>query len=172
MRISIDLRQRAFQAYENAAGTLREIASRFLIGEASLKRFLRLKRETGDVRSGKRHGGGPVPIIPGPDLQKLAEVVAQKPDRTIKEFREECYRQTGVKASHATERDSEKNRLRREVFEEEIAEVAPEKRVYLDEAGSNLAMTRRYARSCEGKRVYCKRPGSRGGNISMVGAIR
>lgn len=33
-------------------------------------------------------------------------------------------------------------------------------------------MTRRYARSCEGERVYCKRPGSRGGNISMVGAIR
>lgn len=102
MRISVDLRQRAVQAYENGAGTLREIAGRFLISEASLKRFLRLKRETGDVRSGKRHGGGPAPIIPSPELEKLAEIVAQKPDRTITEFREEWHRQTGVKASHAT----------------------------------------------------------------------
>lgn len=33
-------------------------------------------------------------------------------------------------------------------------------------------MTRRCSRSHEGERVYSKRPGSRGGNISMVGAIR
>jgi len=102
MRISVDLRQRAVQAYESGAGSLREIAGRFLIGEASLKRFLRLKRETGDVKSNKRHGGGTPPKIPGPELPKLAEVVAQKPDRTITEFRQEWYQQTGVKASHAT----------------------------------------------------------------------
>ena len=102
MRISVDLRKRAVQAYESGAGSLREIASRFLIGEASLKRFLRLKRETGDVKSNKRHGGGTPAKIPSLELPKLAKVVAQKPDRTIKEFREEWYRRTGVQTSHAT----------------------------------------------------------------------
>lgn len=46
MRISVDLRQRGVEAYATGAGSLREIAGRFIIGEASLKRFLRLKRET------------------------------------------------------------------------------------------------------------------------------
>lgn len=33
-------------------------------------------------------------------------------------------------------------------------------------------MTRTYARSLEGERAFCKRPANRGGNISLVGAIR
>ena len=33
-------------------------------------------------------------------------------------------------------------------------------------------MTRSHARSLEGKRALCKRPAQRGGNISLVGAIR
>src|SRR3989338_2078001 len=33
-------------------------------------------------------------------------------------------------------------------------------------------MSRAYARSAEGKRAHAKRPGSRGGNISLTGGIR
>jgi transposase len=52
-------------------------------------------------------------------------------------------------------------------------EKVPEKnRVYLDEAGTNLGMTRSHARSVQGKRAFYKRPAKRGGNISLVGAIR
>jgi transposase len=50
--------------------------------------------------------------------------------------------------------------------------VPEENRVYLDEAGTNLGMTRAYARCLEGERVYYKRPANCGGNISLVGAIR
>ena len=42
----------------------------------------------------------------------------------------------------------------------------------LDEAGTNLGMTRTYARSLKGERAISKCPGSRGSNISLVGAMR
>lgn len=46
------------------------------------------------------------------------------------------------------------------------------KRIYIDEAGTNLGMSRTHSWSAQGDRAYSKRPGSRGGNISLVGAIR
>ena len=50
--------------------------------------------------------------------------------------------------------------------------IPEKKRVYVDEAGTNLGMSRACGRSAKGARAYSKRPGSRGGNISLVGAIR
>lgn len=40
--------------------------------------------------------------------------------------------------------------------------------IFIDEAGTNLAMTRRYARSEKGKRAYGKAPGNRGKNVTMI----
>lgn len=42
----------------------------------------------------------------------------------------------------------------------------------MDEAGFNLAMTRRYARSPANERSFSIRPARRGGNISLVGSVR
>lgn len=50
--------------------------------------------------------------------------------------------------------------------------VPEENRVYLDEAGSNLAMSPIRAWSAKSQRAYDKKPARRGGNISMVGAIK
>jgi transposase len=43
--------------------------------------------------------------------------------------------------------------------------------IFIDEMGSNLAMTRRYGRAAPGQRVYDQVPGERGGNVSTIGAI-
>jgi len=43
--------------------------------------------------------------------------------------------------------------------------------VFLDETGSNVAMTRRRARSPRGQRVYGSVPHSRGQNLTVVGAV-
>jgi len=43
--------------------------------------------------------------------------------------------------------------------------------VFIDETGVNLAMTRRYGRIEGGERVNDERPGNKGKNISLVGAI-
>ena len=43
--------------------------------------------------------------------------------------------------------------------------------VFIDERGVNLAMTRHYGRGENGVRVYDKRPGNKGKNISLIGAM-
>jgi transposase len=43
--------------------------------------------------------------------------------------------------------------------------------LFVDEMGSNLAMTRRYGRAAPGERVVETVPGDRGGNVSTIGAL-
>lgn len=43
--------------------------------------------------------------------------------------------------------------------------------VFIDEAGVNLGMTRRYARSLKGTRAYGDTPDARGKNVTMIGGI-
>jgi transposase len=43
--------------------------------------------------------------------------------------------------------------------------------VFVDEMGSNIAMTRRYGRAAPGERVFDKVPGDHGKNVSTIGAI-
>ena len=59
MAISTDLRRRAVEAYERGDGSLPAVAARFAVGEASLGRWLRRKRETGSVEREPRSGGNP-----------------------------------------------------------------------------------------------------------------
>lgn len=72
----------------------------------------------------------------------------------------------------ATERDTEKNIKKRRVFEAELKNIPEKHRVYLDEAGTNLGMTRMNSRSSKGERASSKRPSNRGTNISLIGAVR
>jgi len=64
MAISLDLRRRAVEAYERGEGSVPTVADRFAIGEASLGRWLRLKRETGSVEPRPRSGGNPRRVTP------------------------------------------------------------------------------------------------------------
>jgi hypothetical protein len=43
--------------------------------------------------------------------------------------------------------------------------------VFVDEAGLNLSMSRLFARAVDGERAIGSIPGSKGGNISLVGAL-
>jgi len=43
--------------------------------------------------------------------------------------------------------------------------------IFIDETGINLAMTRYYGRGIDGKRVYDERPGNKGKNMTVVGAM-
>lgn len=52
-----------------------------------------------------------------------------------------------------------------------IGEVNLKDLIFLDEADSNLAMTRRYARSEKGNRAYSQAPGKRGKNVIMIRAL-
>lgn len=76
------------------------------------------------------------------------------------------------KTFRATERDAESYQRKKREFLAQIESVPVKNRVYLDEAGSNLAMTPTRAWSQKNQRAYDKRPAARGGNLSIVGALK
>lgn len=75
------------------------------------------------------------------------------------------------KSLHATERDTEENRRRREAFVEQIATIAPEDLIYLDESGVSTQMTRLYGRAERGQRVEDTVPGGHWKMLTVLGAM-
>jgi len=75
------------------------------------------------------------------------------------------------KSLHATERDSEENRRRREVFLDRLRSIAPERLIFLDESGVSTQMTRRYARASRGVRVYETTPEGSWKILTILGAM-
>jgi transposase len=83
--LSMDVRERIVARYHQGKETYKELAELFNVGESSVARLLRLEREQGDLRPAP-HGGGYPPRITDADLPRLAELVAEKPDRTLAEL--------------------------------------------------------------------------------------
>ena len=59
---SVELRERVVRAYESGEGTHVEIGARFDLGEATVKRWVWLKRRTGSVAPAPKGGGTPSEI--------------------------------------------------------------------------------------------------------------
>ena len=72
---------------------------------------------------------------------------------------------------HASERDTVRVQQLRVEYWHLIREVNEDDLVFVDETGSNLAMTRRYARSSKGSRAYSDAPYQRGSNLTLIGAM-
>jgi transposase len=72
---------------------------------------------------------------------------------------------------HAAERDTEANRIKRQEFVERVVTIPRERLVFLDESGVTTSMTRLYARSQAGGRIYEATPGSRWQIMTIIGAI-
>ena len=81
---SVDLRERVVAALEGGK-TIHTVAVEFKLGEATVYRWKRLKRETGSLAPRQRGGGHPR-AIDGPAERLLAELVAAKPDLTLEEL--------------------------------------------------------------------------------------
>jgi transposase len=75
------------------------------------------------------------------------------------------------KSLHATERDTEENRRRREVFLDRLRSIAPEQLIFLDESGVSTQMTRRYARAPRGVRVPEVTPEGNRKILTILGAM-
>ncbi len=75
------------------------------------------------------------------------------------------------KSLHATERDTEENQRRREVFLERLRSIPPERLIFLDESGVSTQMTRRYARAPRGVRVHESTPEGNWKILTILGAM-
>ncbi len=75
------------------------------------------------------------------------------------------------KSLHASERDTEANRIKRAEFIERIRQTPPEKLIFLDESGVTTSMTRLRGRCLGGKRIHEATPGGHWKILTVLGAM-
>ena len=99
--ISKDLRRRVVEAHLAGKGTYAQIAELSGVGEASVSRWLRLHRERAGDLTPEPHAGGMPALVPRSEYGVLRKLVAEKPDRTVVEVRDEWQRRFGVNLSRS-----------------------------------------------------------------------
>src|SRR4051812_50160501 len=81
---SQDLRQRIVDTIRRGDGTLRQVADRSLVSLSFVTRLLHLYRGTGSVEP-RPHGGGNPSVHTPEDLERLRELIRERPDATLRE---------------------------------------------------------------------------------------
>lgn len=181
---SQDLRQRILHAVDQGRPRA-EIIKIFEVSRATIKRYLKLRRETGDVKP---------KVIPGRPAKKGAALLAglqsqlnAHPDATLAEHCQMWETTQGIQVSSATMsraihrlnwtwkkktlHASEQKEADRAAWRELAQTLDANKLVFLDECGSNIALTRLYARSPKGQRVYGTVPRNRRANITLLASL-
>src|SRR3982750_2545571 len=140
MPYSQDLRQRIVDTIRRGDGTIRQVADRFLVSFSFVTRLLHLYRSTGSVEP-RPHGGGNPAVLTPEDLERLRELIGQRPEATLEECRthlgtscslmtlSRALSQLGLprkkKVPRAAEQDSPEVREKRREFCEGLAGVDP-----------------------------------------------
>src|SRR3954469_8613144 len=165
---SQDLRQRIVDTIQRGDATIRQVADRFLVSFSFVTRLLHLYRSTGSIEP-KPHGGGNPAVLTPEDLERLRELIRERPDATL----EECRAHLGASCSlmtlaralsrlglprkkkvpRAAEQDRPEVRERRRESCEGRAGIDPRRLVFVDECGADTAMARRYGRAPAGQRA-------------------
>ncbi len=99
--LSLDLRRRVIQAWEAEKLRVPELANRFAVGTATVKRLIRRFRETGSVEP-LPHGGGQRPKIPAGKLPRVQRLLEANPDWSVGEITAAYNRQEGAGVSRST----------------------------------------------------------------------
>lgn len=97
---SNDLRSRIVHTVEQEGMTLPQTAARFAVGLASVKRYLRQWRTTGDLTP-RPHPGRPR-AIPLAEHDRLTALLAADPDATLADYCVRWEAETGVAVSRST----------------------------------------------------------------------
>ncbi|WP_236065247.1 IS630 family transposase [Reticulibacter mediterranei] len=181
---SYDLRQRLLRAVDQGMPRA-EISQTFAVSYSTIKRYLKLRRETDDVKP---------KAIPGRPSKKGAALHAgllpqleAHPNATLDEHCQFWEATHGIPVSSATMsraitrlnwtrkkktiQASEQNEADRAAWREQAKTLDASKLVFIDECGSNIALTRVYARSLKGKRVYGSVPRNRRANTTLLASL-
>jgi transposase len=180
---SLDVRERVVRAVDQGYSRT-EISKLFSVSSATLKRYLKRRRETGHLHA------RPIPGRPPQKRVPLCEgLVAQlEAHPATLEMHCQCWEQaTGVrvststmsrairrlgwtrkkKAVGATDRDEEE----RAAWREQRKELDAPRLVVIDECGSHIGLTPLYARAPKGIRAYSQVPRNRGKNTTLIAAL-
>jgi len=85
--LSIDLRERILASYDAKEGTRRAIAERFRVSLGMVKKLLRQRRATGDIRPLHKNAGRK-PMITSAHRRRISELLEKQPDMTLSELRD------------------------------------------------------------------------------------
>lgn len=94
---SLDLRERVVWAVDRGEWTQQQIAERFGVSTAWIKKLLKRRRETGSIAP-RPHGGGRQPKYQGRVLKRLEEELRKQPDATLEELRDRTRRDASLMA--------------------------------------------------------------------------
>jgi len=170
--LSSDLRRRIIQAWRAEKPRVADLAARFSVGTAAVKRLIQRFRETGSVEP-RPHGGGQRPKIPAEKLPRVQRLLEANPDWSVDELAAAYNRQEGTTVSRSTmvrtiarlgftrkkkslvakERNTERIAAWRKGFLKTVRAITPSRLVFVDETGTHTSMTREYARGPSGERV-------------------
>lgn len=181
---SHDLRQRILRAVDEGKPRA-EMIKTFAVSRSTIKRYLTLRRETGDVKPKAIPGR---PSKKGAALQAgLLPQLEAYPDATLAEQCQFWEAAQGIQVSSATMsraikrlnwtrkkktlRASEQREEERVAWREQAQQLDANQLVFLDECGSNIALTRLYARSPQGKRAYGSVPRNKRANITLLASL-
>jgi transposase len=97
---SIDLRKKVVETYNVGDTSLSKVANNFKISIASVKRYLRLDREKGDLSPTKGNQGRPEKIDEI-GYKEIQIIIKKQPTITLKELSEIYYKKRKVKAGRS-----------------------------------------------------------------------
>ena len=97
--ISLDLRERILEAYDEGEATRNQVAHRFRVSLGMVKKLLKQRRHSGDIRA-RHHLAGRKPLILVEHRQEMECLLKAKPDMTLKELREAMGLKCSLQAIH------------------------------------------------------------------------
>jgi len=97
--LSLDLRQRIVDSYDQDEGTRVEIAHRFRVSLGMVKKLLQQRRRTGDIAP-RHHFAGRKPMIVAAHRSQIRGLLAKKNDLTLQELRQTLGLPCSLQAIH------------------------------------------------------------------------
>jgi transposase len=85
--LSVDLRQRILNSYDEGLGTRQEIADRYRVSFGMVKKLLVQRKKTGDIAPRHRFSGRK-PLFTRGHRRQLKGLIDERPDITLEEMRE------------------------------------------------------------------------------------
>ena len=181
---SADLRERLLGAIE-AGLPVAEAARLFRVCPSTIGRWRRRQRAEGTAAARPRPGR--TPRIAPAQAPALRAQVAAAPDATLAQPCERWAAAQGARVSVATMsralrrlgvtvkkvlHASERSEAERAARWAETAQLDPATLVFVDESGTNVALTPRYGRAPRGRRVVGAAPRNHGPNVTLLAAMR
>jgi transposase len=97
--LSLDLRERILASYDREEGTRQEIADRYRVSLAMVKKLLQQRRRIGDIGP-LHHRSGRKPMILKEHRRQMRSLLGKKPDLTLKELRTSLAVECSLPAIH------------------------------------------------------------------------